>query len=246
MESKTNLVNKIKVFVIDDHKVIISGVEAMLVGQDGFEIIGYANSGKEAIEKLNELSQHGSFPDVILMDIKLPDISGIELTKQLHALFKDKEQINILAFTMFDEDEYVLMMLKAGAKGYLLKTTSGEELILGLKKVSHGKAYFSDEVTEAVISRYALGTTSPRQNVQPSDTKKRLTKRELEILKLIASALTSKEISKKLNISERTVLTHRRSLMQKLGVKNIAGLIRYAYSMNLVSPPSSQESGGMG
>lgn len=233
--------NKIKVFVIDDHQVIINGINAMLAEYEEFELLDSANSGEEALEKLKKLSGQGNFPDVILMDIKLPDINGIELTRKVIDLFQDREKLNILAFTMFDENEYVLNMLKAGAKGYLLKNSSKEELTLGLKKVASGKAYFSDDVTESVISRYALGSPQTSPSVSSSDITKRLTKREIEVLKLIASELTSKEISEKLNISERTVHTHRRSLMQKLGVKNVAGLIRYAYSMNLVPPPQKQD-----
>jgi DNA-binding NarL/FixJ family response regulator len=179
------------------------------------------------------------------MDIKMPGLNGIETTKQITAEFPS---IRVIALTMFDDDEYITTMLSAGAKGYLLKNTGKEELMRAIREVHNGKSYFSSEATQQVMKRFMSGiglngtTTAPStassvngsassHNSEPTFqgfNNVQLTKREIEILKLIASELTNQEIADRLFISPRTVHSHRRNLMQKVGVKNTAGLVRFA------------------
>ena len=180
-----------------------------------------AKDSKEAIANLaNEI------PDVILMDISLGDESGITLTKQILELHPD---IKILGLSMHKEDNYIVNLLEVGAKGYLLKDAGSEEMVMAIKKVHEGDTYYSSHVTNVLMKHVTQGT-------KPSETgdQIKLTKRELEILKLIAEEFSNPEIASKLFISIRTVDTHRRNLLDKLHAKNTAGLVRYAIKHGLV------------
>lgn len=231
---------KINVFIVDDHNIIINGISAMLENVDDVQLIGSANTGKEAIEKIREYE-----PDIVLMDIKMPEMNGIETTRKL---LEADDAPHVLALTMFDDEEYISSMLSAGAKGYILKNTGKEELLRAIRRANEGKSYFSSDVTNTVMERFMTQNKEAAQVDQELDSASgepvrlkprgsheiKLTKRELEILKLIASEMTNQEIADKLFISPRTVHSHRRNLMQKVGVKNTVGLVRYAIEQKIV------------
>lgn len=219
---------KIKILIADDHRIIVNGIKMMLEDEPDVEIVGEARDGKEA------LALALSIPDLdlALMDIKMPEMNGIEATREIA---KQHPKAKILALTMFDSEEYITGMLNAGAKGYILKNTGIQELIAAIKKVAAGETYFSETVTNVIMSMYMVKSAPPTPTVSVSP--KELTERELEILRYIASEKSNHEISEIMLISPRTVHSHRRNLMQKLGVKNTVGLVRYAIQHGFISPP---------
>ncbi len=209
--------NKTRILIADDHQMFRSGIASLLKKELSFEIIGEASDGAEAIRMANEKQ-----PDVILMDIHLPAVNGIAATR---AIMSENEGIKILALTSFEEDEYVVNMVKAGALGYILKEAPIEELLIAIKALSKGNSYFAKEVSPKLFAR--LGQNDYRTRTKESARKMSITEREFEVLKFIADELTNKEIAGQLYISPRTVETHRRNLIQKLKVKNTAGLVKY-------------------
>ncbi|MCS6905473.1 MAG: response regulator transcription factor [Bacteroidia bacterium] len=221
----------IRLLVVDDHRIIINGIRSMLEGIEEIQIIGEAINGREAVEFVKKNAEN---VDVILMDIKMPEINGIEATKQILENFP---HIKVLALSMFDDNLYITSMLQAGAQGYILKNTDKQELITAIQRVGEGETYFSRKVTSVVMQTFIsknMGIPQAGFEVKPEE----LTAREIEILKLIAQQLTNQEIAEKLLISPRTVHSHRRSLMQKIGVKNTAGLVRYAVQNKLLDEES--------
>ncbi len=207
---------KIKILIADDHQLVLDGLKANISDVAEFEIVGEAKDGKEVMLKINSRKV-----DVILMDIDMPVLNGIEATRQIT---ESNPDIKIIALTMHNEKGMINKMLSVGASGYLLKNTSKEELCLAIKKVAAGQQHFSAEVTTTLLEK-----RSSRIVANEGKTGKvELTEREEEVLKQIALGLSNKEVGEKLSISHRTVDTHRTNLMEKLHVKNIAGLIRYA------------------
>ncbi|MFT4535493.1 MAG: DNA-binding NarL/FixJ family response regulator [Saprospiraceae bacterium] len=210
-----------KVAIVDDHKMFRQGVESMLNERDD---VSLAWGAKDAAETIVNLAN--DLPDVILMDISLGEESGITLTKEILEAYP---HIKILGLSMHKEDNYIVNLLEAGAKGYLLKDAGSDEMVLAIKKVYEGDTYYSSHVTNVLMKHITKGT-------KPSETGDQinLTNRETEILKLIAEEYSNPEIAQKLFISIRTVDTHRRNLLDKLQAKNTAGLVRYAMKHGLV------------
>ena len=215
-----------KVLLVDDHKIIRDGIRALLMGSKEIEIIGECEDGDEVVAFLSEKTA-----DVVLMDINMKRMNGIEATSSVIAAFPD---VKVIALTMHNEEGYVSKILKAGAVGYVLKNTGKAELVLAIQAVTEGKSYFGTEVAEIMMSKYLKTTNKPKNPSGFLVTVDELTKREIEILKLIAEELTTTEMSEKLFISPRTVDTHRRNLLQKLGVKNTAGLVKFALQNGLI------------
>lgn len=213
----------IHVLIVDDHKILRDGIAAILSGNDSIKIVGQCSDG-EAVEAFLKNNQ----VDVILMDIKMERMGGIDTTIYLQRAFPD---VKIIALSMHNEEAYISKMLKAGANGYILKNTDESELIFAIKTVFNGDNYFSEEVTKVMMTKYLKKTKKPK-SLSGADIED-LTKREKEIIRLIASQFTNNEIGDKLFISPRTVDTHRRNLLQKLGVKNTAGLVRFAIENEL-------------
>ena len=205
----------IKVLLVDDHQIIRDGIRCLLSYAEGIEVVGECSDGLEAIS-----CAVSEKPDVILMDINMPKINGIDATK---TIITDNPDSKILVLTVHDELAYISKMLHAGALGYVLKTTNKAELITAIKSVSKGEKYFSTEVTETMLSRFIDSHKSDSDAEE-----KELTIREIEVLVLISTELTNAEIGEKLFISTRTVDAHRRSLLSKLGARNTAGLVAYA------------------
>jgi len=211
----------INVAIVDDHKIFRDGVASILKDEEGFEIVWSTANVTDTMAAIKD-----GLPDVILMDISLGESSGITLTKQLISLYPE---LKILALSMHFEDIYIIKVLEAGAKGYLLKEAGSEELIRAIKTVQNGNTYYSRHASDVLIKHITRGTRPKEKN---NDIP--LTKREIEVLKLIAEEYSNAEIAEELFISIRTVDTHRRNLLDKLDVKNTAGLVKYAIKNGLV------------
>ena len=210
----------IKVAVTDDHGVVLRGIETMLSTIDGIQIVATNSDAHDTLSNLEK-----ELPDVLLLDINLPDKNGIELAKEISALYPS---IRIIALTNFEDTSFVKQMLANGAKGYLLKNTTKEELEAAVHIVFSGKEYLQKDIERSLIEQ-SLG----KKKVNPLTPK--LTKREKEVMLAISEELTTQEISEKLFISPKTVETHRMNLLSKLGAKNTAGMIKAAFRLGLLS-----------
>jgi DNA-binding NarL/FixJ family response regulator len=209
---------KIKILLADDHIMIRNGIKLMLKKYSDFEIVTEANNGQEVVDYL---AIHPNSIDVVLMDVNMPVMDGIEAS---HIINKAYKNIKVLALTMHTEGTYITKMLKAGALGYILKETETSELVAAIRAVALGNKYFSNEVSVAVIEslmKIEAAKVSP------------LTVRESEVLSYKAKGLTNKEVGEILSISARTIETHKRNIMEKLKVRNIAEMIRYAIDNQL-------------
>ena len=211
--------SKIRILVVDDHAIMRDGIRALLNLRDDIEIVGEASEGNEAIEKAEELA-----PDVIVMDIAMPGMDGLEATRRIT---KKNPKVKVLVLSQHDNKEYILSAIKAGVVGYVPKRALGLELVSAIRAVHQGDSYLYPSAAAAVIRDYLKGAVK-----EPYD---RLTAREREILKLIAEGHTSREIADKLFISLKTVLGHRTKIMEKLDLHNRSELIKYAIRKGLIS-----------
>ncbi len=205
-----------KILLVDDHAIVSDGLQALLQGIDGLEIVNKLTSGDFALAylKQNEV-------DLLITDYAMPDMDGITLVKKAKQL---KPELKIIVLSMHDEVVMIREMLSAGVDGYVLKKYAQQELVNAIETVNNGRQYWSAEVNKALLSSL-LPQEMPENHI---------TERELEVLRLLAQELTSKQIADKLFISERTVETHRKNLMRKTGANNGIGLMRYAYSKKLL------------
>lgn len=217
--------NKIRVLVADDHDIVRYGICSALKSSADVEVIGEASTGRQASDLYDKLK-----PDVILLDISMPDLNGIEATREI---VKKHPAAHVLILTMHLNEEYLNQVINAGALGYLLKNADIEEMLSGIRMVAKGKQVFSGEIARLMTEKY-IRTAQDGYDGKSMNTP-RLTRREKEILQKIAEGKTSQEIADVLFISPRTVDTHRANLIQKLGVKNSAGLVRYAIERNLLT-----------
>ena len=202
----------LNILLVDDHALVTDGIRALLQGENLFTIKGEANNGQMALEMLNILKI-----DLVLMDIDMPIMNGIDAIKQIK---KDFPMVKVVVLTMHDEKAMITKLLNLGADGYLLKNSSKQELIHCILGVANDERYISSEAT-AILLR----VDESKSNAGPLS---QLTEREIEIVKLIAEGHSNKEIGDKLFISHRTVDTHRTNLMGKLGVHNVAGIVKFA------------------
>lgn len=208
---------KTKILIAEDHQMFRKGIIALLNKLENFMIVGEASTAEEVVELTDKLG-----PDLILMDVHLPDFSGVEATVQI---LEQHPEIKILGLSAEASEEAVVSMVRAGAKGYVLKDTTVEELFLAIKSLEGGNSYFSERVSLKLLSRLDKPAYSPEDAKRTA--KKALTCRETEILNFIAEEMTNKEIADRLFISPRTVETHRRNLIHKLKVRNTVGLVKY-------------------
>jgi len=213
-------VNRIKILMVDDHAILRDGIRALLSVHDDIEIVGEASEGKEAIEKVQEL-----VPDVVIMDIAMPGMDGLEATRRIR---KKNPRTKVLVLTQHDNKEYVLSVIKAGAAGYVPKRALGSELVSAIRAVRQGDSFLYPSAAAALIEDYL-------QQAEGEEPYDRLTAREREILKLIADGHTSREIADMLFLSLKTVLGHRTKIMEKLNLHNRTELIKYAIRKGLVS-----------
>lgn len=222
--------DKIKILIADDHKLVRTGIKYTLtVGDNGnfIERIDEVVNGKEAVERAKIFTY-----DIILMDINMPELDGIKATAQI---IRDNPKTNIIALSMHSDDYEIRSMIKAGAKGYLLKNTGSEVLTDAIKTVLDGGKYYSNEVALKLMEPYTEEHTTDKSIPIRVDRRRiSLTRRELEVLRMIANEYTNDEIAKKFELSKRTVDSHRQNILSKLQVKNTAGLIKYAIRLGLV------------
>ncbi len=211
--------SEIRILLVDDHTIMRDGIRALLDLQDDIEIVGEASDGKETIEKAREL-----VPDVVVMDIVMPGIDGLEATRRIR---KSIPAAKVLVLTQYELKEYMQSAVKAGATGYLPKKALSSELLTAIRTVNQGDYYFYPSAVAALVDDYRQNT-----RVEPYD---RLTAREREILKLVAEGHTSRKIGDMLHISFKTVQGHRLKIMKKLGIYNRTELIKYAMRKGLVS-----------
>jgi DNA-binding NarL/FixJ family response regulator len=209
---------KIRVLLADDHALVRQGFRLILSSQPDIEIVGEAGNGRETVELAEKLR-----PDVVVMDVAMPEMNGIEATRRLAAL---APRTRVLALSMYKDSVYVREILRAGARGYLLKDAIDRDLVAAVRAVAAGEGYLSPAVSEAVLSDY-------RRHV--SDPLDLLTPREREVLQLIAEGKTNKEIAAALNLSVYTVDAHRGRIMEKLNVHSVSELVRFAVRAGLVN-----------
>lgn len=207
--------------IADDHQMFVDGVKAILSQIENLEVIGEANDG-EALLKLIAVNP----PDVVLMDMNMPELNGLETTK---IMVERYPSVKVIMLTMHDSSDYIQRLIKAGANGYVLKNTGKEELKLAIETVHAGDSYYSKEVTQRIMD-----AMNRKKEVQTNVMNVELTEREMDVLKLIAAELTTNEIADKLCISSHTVETHRKNLISKLQVRNSMGLVKYAMQMGYV------------
>ena len=216
--------SEIRLLLVDDHEVVRTGIRMLLESQSDIKILGEASTGAEAIQMAREFR-----PDVVVMDITLPDITGIEATRRL----KDRQpEIAVVALTIHEDEQYFFEMLQAGASGYVPKRAAPEDLISAIRAAFAGEIYIYPSLAKALVSDY-LG----RSRTDPQEASlEALTPREEEVLELLAEGLSNDEIADRLVISRHTVARHRENLMGKLNLHSRSELVKYAIRKGLIAP----------
>ena len=212
----------IQIVLADDHKVVRKGLRSLIEQERDLEVVGEASDGREAYELTEELQ-----PDVVLMDISMARLNGLEATRRIVDSFPE---VKVLALTVHDDKDYIFRSLKSGASGYLVKKTAPDELLKAIHTVHGGGAYLGSSITEPVVEKFR----SQSEQADEEGLFEQLTGREKEILQLIAEGHSTKEIAEMLYISTNTVSTHRKNIMNKLDLHNVAQLTRYAIEKGLL------------
>jgi DNA-binding NarL/FixJ family response regulator len=212
----------IRVLIAEDHLMVRAGIRALLEKAGDIHVLGEASNGQEAVEMSETLK-----PDVLIMDIMMPRMNGIQAAENIRDM---KLPTNILLLSMYSDEGFVHQAMQCGVKGYVLKSSVSDELLWAVRAVAAGKTYLSNLISEIVVE----SAINPHAALQDGDSLSNLSPREKEILQLIAEEHTSAEIGKLLSISEKTVEKHRTRLMEKLNVRNLAGLVRLAVKYHLV------------
>ena len=214
--------SRIKILVADDHALLREGIIAILKLHDDVEVVGEASDGMDAIQKAHKLK-----PDIVLMDIAMPGLGGLEATVEIK---KTAPNIKILVLSQYDDREYVSRLIKAGVSGYILKHAVGTDLLSSIRAVARGEFYLYSAIASSVIGDYLSKGTNPIEE----DPYERLTDREKQVLKLIAEGHSHKEIANILDISVKTVIAHYSNFQEKLDIRTRAGLIKFAFQRGIV------------
>ena len=212
----------IKVLLADDHKILREGLISLLKKQHDIELIGEAEDGREAVRKTLELK-----PDIVIMDIGMPELNGIEATRQIKAALPD---VKVIALSIHSDKRFVAGMLKAGALGYLLKDSAFNELVKAINTVNDNKTYIGSGITDIIIEDYLH-----QLNKDTFTSDSPLSERENEVLRLLAEGKNTKEIASLLNVSPKTIETHRQHIKEKLNIYNLVDLVKYAIQTGLIS-----------
>lgn len=218
------MTSKITVALVDDHQIVRDGIKALLEGQVGIDVVVEAESAKDFIEKL---ANH--LPNIAIVDVSLPGMSGIELVK---ILTNDFPSIKVIMLSMYTTQEFIFNAIKAGARGYLPKNITQCELVEAINQVNQGKEYFSKDISEIILKSYLKQIKNPERATDQKDEK--LTPRETEILKLVAEGYSNQLIADKLFISVRTVESHKNHIMQKLELTTTVELVKYALKNKII------------
>lgn len=208
----------LKIYIVDDHQMLIDGLKALLADEKTISLVGENTSAKRALSEIGEYR-----PDIVLTDINMPEMDGIELTKEIK---KQQPEIKVIALSMYGERETISDMLKAGVSAYILKNTGKQELLKAIDKVASGGTFFSDEVSAEMMRVY------PEQAAKEIA----LSQREIEVIELIAKEYTNARIAEALFISERTVETHRKNIFRKTDTKSVLGLLKYCVDKRIIKP----------
>jgi DNA-binding NarL/FixJ family response regulator len=220
----------LSVLIVDDQALVRAGFRMILEAEGDMEVVGEAADGREAVTEARRLR-----PDVVLMDVRMPDVDGIEAARQL--LAGDSSALKVVMLTTFDMDEYVYDALRVGASGFLLKDVPPEQLVDGIRAVANGNALLAPSVTRRVIEEFVRRPPASVRTLPPKFAE--LTARELEVLKLIAHGLSNAEIATQLFVSEATVKTHVAHVLMKLGLRDRVQAVVAAYESGLVEPGAS-------
>ena len=213
----------IKVFLADDHAVVRDGMKALLEGDHDITVVGIASNGRDAVRQVQKFN-----PDVVVMDIAMPELNGIEATARI---CEASPSIRVIILSMHDTSEHIFQALKAGARGYLIKESAGKEVITAVRTVHSGRRYLSQKIEEKVIENYIdYRKTAPDRS--PLD---KLSLREREILQLVVEGKSSAMIAESLFLSPKTIETYRSRLMQKLGIKDLPSLVKFAIQHGITS-----------
>ena len=212
--------NRIRVLVVDDHPVVRKGIKSCLTKEEHLEIVGEAGDGREAVRQARAL-----LPDLILMDIDMPQMNGLDVTELLQ---RELPKIKVLILSVDSHNDHVLRIVKSGARGYVLKNAPVEELVRAVETVQSGGTYFSADMARVALNQFVHGSTAAASTPH-------LTNREREVLVQVAEGLSNKEIASLLGVGTRTVETHRERIMRKLDIHNAAGLTKFAIARGLVS-----------
>jgi two-component system response regulator NreC len=214
------MTGKTRLLICDDHTLFREGLKALLQNEPSIEVVGEAENGREAIEKLKQIPA-----DVVLMDISMPHLNGFEATQRI---VQSNKNIHVLILTMYDEDDLIIRCLEAGASGYVLKDAPAKQLVYAIGEAQKGGKYLSPTVVNKVVSQYL------QTSVRPKDTYDLLSAREREVLRMLAEGLSVKEIAYRLKLSVKTVEAHKYNLMRKLDVHDRTELVKYAIQKKLI------------
>jgi DNA-binding NarL/FixJ family response regulator len=206
----------IAVLLADDHRMVREGFRLLLETQSDIKVIGEAGNGREVVRMAAKLA-----PDIILMDIAMPELNGIEATRQI---IEARSTAKIIILSMYSTTQHIFQALKAGAKGYILKESAGDDIIKAVRAVHSGKTFLCDEITEMVVGDYI----EKREGAESNDPLSRLSTREREVLQLLVEGKSNTKIAELLFLSQKTVETYRSHLMQKLGISDLPGLVKFA------------------
>ncbi len=211
--------NPIRVVLADDHALVRAGIRALLERIRGVEVLAEAGDGQEALRLIKELH-----PDIILLDIAMPVLSGLDVLRETTANFPE---LRVIILTVHETEEYAMYALRSGAAGFVPKSAASAELEVALKRVAHGERYLSPEISKHAVANQYSGASVSSQLVE-------LTPRQREVLKMIAKGHSTKDIARTLEISAKTVETHRAQLMERLQIFDVAGLVRFAIRTGLI------------
>lgn len=214
----------IRIFLVDDHQLVRDGIKALLNSSGEISILGEASTGRECFEKISKEQ-----PDILILDISLPDTTGIEITRKVTELYP---MMRVLILSMYTDEDFIFNSVKAGARGYLPKNTSREELLEAIRTIYDGEEFFADSISKIMLRSYVRKAKEEDPSAQWGSAT--LTGREIEILRLFAEGYINKEISDRLDISIRTVETHKNHIMKKLELKSSVDLIKYAIRNKIV------------
>jgi two-component system response regulator NreC len=212
----------IKILVADDHKIMRDGLRTLIEKENGMEVVGEAEDGRSAVKQAKKL-----LPDIVIMDITMPDLNGIDATR---AIFEEASGVKVIALSMHSDRRFVSGMLEAGASAYLLKDSAFEELATAIRAVVANQIYLSPKIADIVVRRFVSKSASTERSAFTE-----LTKREREVLQLLAEGVSTKEIAGRLNLSVKTVETHRANIMGKLDIHTVSELVKYAIREGLTS-----------
>ena len=215
-----------KVLIADDHEIVRKGLRAILDGQRECEVVGEAADGRNAVSMAKDL-----LPDVVVMDLSMPSLNGLEATRQI---LKMRPQTKVLILTMHESDPLIREVLDAGARGYILKTDAGRDLLAAMEALRRNKTFFTSRVAQMILDGFLKGDARPAASSDTQPKAGRLTARQREIVQLLAEGKSSKEVANSLNISVKTAETHRANIMRKLQLHTVSELVRYAVRNQII------------